>query len=261
MRRALILLVLLACARGAEAKVVTETIEYKEGETTLEGLLAYDDAADGPRPGVLVIHEWMGLGAYETRRAQELAALGYVALAADIYGKGVRPQSREEAGKEAGKYRADRALMRARARAGLEALRAQKRVDPARCAAIGYCFGGGCALELARSGADLAAVVSFHGNLDTPRPEDAKSVKAKVLVCHGADDPFVKPEQVAAFEAEMRAAHVDWQLVLFGGAVHSFSNPAAGDDPSKGAAYDAAADRRSWAAMRALFEEAFARAK
>lgn len=257
MRRALILILMLAWARSAEAKVVTETIEYKEGETTLEGLLAYDDAAAGPRPGVLVIHAWMGLGAYEKRCAEELAAQGYVALAADIYGKGVRPENREEAMAQAGKYRADRPLLRARARAGLEALKAQKRVDPKRCAAIGYCFGGGAALELARSGAEVAAVVSFHGNLDTPNPEDAKNVKARVLVCHGADDPHVKAEAVAAFEAEMRAAKVDWQLVKYGGAVHSFTDPGAGSDPSQGVAYNAAADRRSWREMKALFDEVF----
>jgi dienelactone hydrolase len=254
-----IVLLLALCGRAAEAKIVTETVEYKEGDTALEGFLAYDDAAAGPRPGVLVIHDWMGVGPNSKRRAEELAGLGYVALAADIYGKDVRPKSRDEAAAAAGKYRSDRALLRRRAAAGLEALRARKEVDPKRVAAIGYCFGGGAALELARSGADLGAVVSFHGNLDTPNAEDARNIKAKVLVCHGADDPFVKPEQVAAFEAEMRNAHVDWQLVSYGGAVHGFTHKDAGDDPSKGMAYNAAADRRSWAAMRELFDEAFAK--
>jgi dienelactone hydrolase len=259
MRRALLALFFLAAALAAapraEAKVITETIEYRHEGTTLEGVLAYDDAVAARRPGVLVIHEWTGVGPYVERRARELAALGYVALACDIYGKGVRPKTAEEAGAQASIYRRDRVLMRARARAGLEALRAHRLVDPGRLAAIGYCFGGGVALELARSGADLRAVVSFHGNLDTPDPADAKNIKAKVLVCHGADDPHVGPDQVAAFEREMRAARVDWQLVIYGGAVHSFTNPDAGSDPSRGAAYDEAADRRSWAAMRALFAE------
>jgi len=238
----------------AEAKVRTQVVAYRQGDAVLQGYLAWDDARRGRRPGVLVIHEWTGLGPYVQGRARQLAALGYVAFAADVYGKGVRPATPKAAAAEAGKYRADRALLRARARAGLDWLRASKLVDPKRIAAIGYCFGGGAALELARSGAPLVGVVSFHGNLDTPHPEDARAIKGKVLVLHGADDPFTK-DQVPAFEQEMRRAGVDWQMILYGGAVHGFTNPAHGDDPKKGAAYDAAADRRSFAAMRAFFDE------
>jgi dienelactone hydrolase len=240
----------------APAKVVTKALEYRQGDTVLEGVLAWDDAATGKRPGILVIHDWKGLGPEVKRRAEMLAKLGYVALAADIYGKGVRPATPEAAGQEAGKYRADRALLRARARAGLDALAAQPQVDTGHLAAMGYCFGGGATLELARSGAPLRAALSFHGNLDTPSPAKPGDVKAKILVLHGAADPHVPPAQVIAFEDEMQAARVDFELIAYGGAVHAFTNPEAGNDPSKGAAYDATADRRSWEAMQAFLREA-----
>jgi dienelactone hydrolase len=232
-------------------------IEYRQGDATLEGYLAWDDAIEGRRPGVLVVHEWTGLGDYVEARARQLAEMGYVAFAADVYGKGVRPKTPQEAGRQAGIYKKDRLLMRARTQAGLEALRREPTCDPKRVAAIGYCFGGTCVLELARSGAELAGVVSFHGGLDTPNPADAKNIKCKVLVLHGGDDPHVPRKDVEAFEDEMRAAGVDWQLVVYGGAVHAFTNPAAGNDKSRGAAYNAAADRRSWEAMKALFAEIF----
>lgn len=251
------ILVLAALAGAAEAKMVTRTVEYRQGDTILEGFLAYDDAIAGKRPGVLVVHEWTGLGEYVRKRAVQLARLGYVAFGADIYGKGVRPKAPAEAGREAGRYRADRQLLRARARVGLEELRRQPQVDPARVAAIGYCFGGTTVLELARSGAELKGVVSFHGGLDTPDPADGKNIRAKVLVLHGADDPHVPWQQVAAFQDEMRNGNVDWQMVSYGGAVHSFSNPESGNDPSKGAAYNGKADRRSWEAMKAFFSEIF----
>ncbi|MBI5115148.1 dienelactone hydrolase family protein [Candidatus Poribacteria bacterium] len=251
------ILIALAWAASAEAKVMTEVVEYKQGDTVLEGYLAYDDAIKGKRPGVLVIHEWTGIGPYVKTRVEQLAKLGYIAFAADIYGKGVRPKNREEAGAEAGKYRSDRELMRARANAGLDVLRAHRLTDSKRIAAIGYCFGGGTALELARGGADIAGVVSFHGNLDTPNPADAKNIRARVLVLHGADDPHVSAEQVAAFQKEMRDAKVDWQMVYYGRAVHSFTNPEAGNDPSAGAAYNEKADKRSWEAMKAFFAEIF----
>jgi dienelactone hydrolase len=242
-------------AATAEAKVRTETVEYRHGDTVLEGYLAWNDAKRGKRPAVMIVHEWTGVGPYVRQRAHQLAELGYVAFAADIYGKGIRPQGPKEAAAEATKYRSNRSLQRARVRAGLDWLKADKRVDAGRVAAIGYCFGGGTVLELARSGAELRGVVSFHGNLDTPYPADAKNIKAKVLALHGGDDPFVPKEQVLAFQQEMRAGGVDWQLVVYGGAVHSFTNPASGNDPKKGAAYDVAADRRSWAAMRAFLDE------
>jgi dienelactone hydrolase len=241
-----------------EGDVETRKIPYKDGDTELEGHLAWDESLGGKRPGVLVVHDWMGISAETERRCAMLAELGYVALAADVYGKGVRPSSREQAVALAGTYRGDRALFRHRLQVALEELKRQPLVDRDRCAVIGYCFGGTGAMELARAGADLEGVVSFHGGLDSLHPEDARSIKAKVLVLHGADDPTMSPEQVAAFQNELREACVDWQMVYYGGAVHSFTNPGAGSDKSRGVAYDARADRRSWQAMRAFFGEIFA---
>ncbi|MBZ0270320.1 dienelactone hydrolase family protein [bacterium] len=247
----------LCLAAAASAKVVTRTVEYAHDGATLEGFLAYDDAATGKRPGVLVVHQWMGLTDNERMRARMLAELGYVAFAADVYGKGVRPANREEAAAQAGRYYGDRALWRARVAAGLGVLKGQEFVDTSRVAAIGYCFGGGAVLELARSGADIAGVVSFHGSLDTPDPADANNIRAKLLVCHGSVDPYVKPEAVAGFLNEMEAAHVDYQLIRYAGAVHAFTQKGAGDDPSQGAAYNANADRRSWRHMKDFFAEIF----
>jgi dienelactone hydrolase len=206
---------------------------------------------------VLVFHHWMGIDQYIKDRTDQLARMGYVAFAADVYGKGVRPTSTDEASKQAGKYRGDRPLMRKRAQAALDTLRLIPRVDIKRIAAIGYCFGGGVALELARSGADVAGVASFHGTLDTPHPEDAKNIKAKILVLQGADDKAASIQQIADFEDEMRGGGADYQVVLYGGAVHSFTQPMAGDDPKTGNAYNEKADRRSWQAMRDSFAELF----
>ncbi len=247
------LLVVLSTAASAE--VLTRTVEYRQGDTLLEGYLAYDTDGLARKPGVLIVHEWTGLGPYVKQRAEQLARLGYVAFAADIYGKGVRPDNPKDAGATASIYKNNRPLLRQRVAAGLEALRRQPGLDPARVAAIGYCFGGTTVLELARSGADLKGVVSFHGSLDTPTPQDARNIHSKVLVLHGADDPFVPPEQLKAFEDEMRGGKVDWQLVKYSGAVHSFTNPEAGNDNAKGAAYNATADRRSWQAMQGFFKE------
>lgn len=247
----------LVCSTAAQAKIQTQVVEYKQGNTVLEGYLAYDDAIQGQRPGVMVVHEWTGLGPYVKQRSEQLAKLGYVAFAADIYGKGIRPKNPKEAAAQANIYRSNRKLLRDRAAAGLQVLQNNKLTDRNRIAAIGYCFGGGTVLELARSGANVAGVVSFHGNLDTPNPQDANNIKSKVLVLHGADDPLVPDEQVDAFENEMRQANVDWQLVAYGGAVHSFTNPEAGKDASKGVAYNPTADKRSFADMRQFFSELF----
>jgi dienelactone hydrolase len=247
----------LAPAVAARAAIRTAAVEYRDGETKLEGYLAYDPALKSKRPGVVIFHEWTGLGPYEKSRAEQLAKLGYVAFAGDIYGKGVRPATQQEAAAEAGKYRGDRALLRRRVTAALAELKKQPGVDPARTAAIGYCFGGGAALELARSGAELAGVASFHGTLDTTLPAEPGVVKARIAVFHGADDPFVSSTAVAGFEQEMRDAGADWQLTAYGGAVHRFSNPSAGSDVKSGAAYDAKADRRSWQALLDFFGEIF----
>jgi dienelactone hydrolase len=256
MKKIFPLLLAVACTFSASAKIVTQTVEYKDGDATLEGYLAYDDALAGPRPGVLVVHQWMGLTEYEQNRAVMLAQLGYVAFCADIYGQGIRPQSIAAAGAQATKYKADRKLLRERVNAGLAELKKNPHVDQSRVAAIGYCFGGTTVLELARSGAELNGVVSFHGGLDSPTPSDGKNIKCAVLVCHGADDPFEKPADLAAFEAEMRAAQVDWQLIQYGGAVHSFTQPMANDNPP-GAKYNERADKRSWQDMKNFFAEIF----
>lgn len=248
-------LVLLASI-AANAAIRTETVEYKHGDLTLEGHLAYEDSVQTPRPAVLIVHQWKGLGDYEKKRAEMLAQMGYVAFAVDIYGKGVRPQETARASAEAGKYKSNRALLRERVNAGLDALRKQKFVDKKRIAAIGYCFGGTTVIELARSGADIAGVVSFHGALDSPNPEDGKKIKCRVLALHGADDPFVPEADVAAFESEMRAGKVDWQLIKYGGAVHSFTDWNA-DGKMKGAQYDERADKRSWEDMKQFFAEIF----
>ena len=247
---------LLCGAFSLQAAIQSKTVEYKQGDTTLEGVIVWDDAVKGVRPGVLVVHQWLGLTNYEKHRAEMLAQLGYVAFCADIYGKGVRPANTTDAGAESTKYKSDRALLRARVNAGLDELKKSQLVDTSRIAAIGYCFGGTTVIELARSGADIKGVVSFHGGLDSPTPADGKNIKCKVLALAGADDPFQKAEDLTAFESEMRDAKVDWQIAFYGGAVHSFTQP----DPgfvNAGAKYNERADKRSWAAMKELFAEIF----
>ncbi len=246
----------LIASPPVEAAVRTQDVTYTSGSVTLQGYLAYNDKITGKRPGVLVVHEWKGISAYEKMRVEQLASMGYVAFAADIYGKDVRPSTTEEASRTAAIYRNDRGLLRARALAGLQVLKEFRYTDPSRVAAIGYCFGGTTVLEMARANAGLAGVVSFHGNLDTPN-RAAGRIATKILALTGADDPYVPPAQRLAFEEEMRAAQTDWQMIIYGGAVHSFTNPASGNNPASGVAYNKTADRRSFAAMQAFFGELF----
>jgi len=248
--------VLVLWAGAAQAHVETERVEYTHGDAVLEGFLAYDPHIEGAVPGVLVVHEWKGLGPYVERRAAQLAGLGYVAFAVDMYGKGVRAKDHTEAAQLAGIYRNDRQLMRGRIAAALETLRANPHVDPTRVAAIGYCFGGTTVLELARSGADVLGVASFHGGLDTPSPAAPGALKAKILVLHGSDDPHVTPEQVAAFEEEMTAAGADHEMVIYPGAKHSFTVPEA-NSPESGIMYNEAADQASWEALKAFLSKLF----
>jgi dienelactone hydrolase len=240
----------------AQAEIKTQTIDYKLGALTMKGYLAYDDAIKTPRPGILICPEWWGLNDYPKSRARQLAGLGYVAFVADPYGDGQIATTMADAQKLSA-VKNDRPTLRARANAALGVLAARPEVDPKKLGAIGYCFGGTMALELARSGADLAAVVSFHGGLDTPNPDDARNIKAKVLVCTGADDASVPPEQVSAFMKEMKDAKVDYAVEIYGGAVHAFTNPASDGTLSPNIKYNAQADQRSWAAMNELFGEAF----
>lgn len=248
----------LALAMPLFAGIVEKDVEYREGGKVMQGYAAYDDAVTGKRPGVLIIHQWLGLGNYEKMRAKQLASLGYSVFCADIYGKGIRPADTAAAMKEAGIYRSDRKLMRKRAEAGLKELKKQKMTDLKKVAVIGYCFGGGAALELARSGADMAGTVSFHGVLDTTMPAKPKQIKSKILVLHGADDPNISGTQLQDFMKEMRNAGTDWEVVLYGNAVHGFSMPDAGNNTASGFAYNEKADKRSWIAMKDFFDEIFA---
>jgi dienelactone hydrolase len=245
----------LALSLAALPILAGQPLTYSDGATKLAGYVARPAEAKGKVPGVVVIHQWMGLTDHERTVSDDLAKLGYVALAADIYGEGVHPANTGEAGKLAGTYKGDRALYRRRIAAAIESLKAQKGVDGSRIAVIGFCFGGTGALEAARAGLPVKAVVSFHGGLDVPAGYVPGPISAKVLVCHGADDPFVPAKDVAAFQDEMRQAKADYVFVAYAGAVHAFTQKEAGNDNSKGAAYNEAAHRRSWVAMKDFFKE------
>lgn len=258
MKTSLIAPILLTVAASACGALRTESIDYQIGGVPFQGYLAYDDATKEKRPGVLVIPEWWGLNDYAKRRANMLAELGYVAFAADMYGRDKVTTDPAKAGGWAGEVRADRSKALARVNAALDVLRNNPLVDTGRLGAIGYCFGGTMVLEAARSGSDLRGVVSFHGTLATTAPAEKGAVKAKILVLTGADDPSVPLEQVTAFQEEMRKARTDWQIVTYADAVHSFTNPDSSKLGMKGVGYNEAADRRSWRAMMDFFSEVFA---
>ena len=237
--------------------MTTETLDYRHGSTHCRGYLA-TPAGAGPRPGIVIFHEAPGLNEHVKRRATMLAELGFIALGADMYGGSTVAKDGDEAMRLMGTLRENTDLLRGRARAALDALAAQSGVDQKCLAATGYCFGGFTALELARSGAPLAGVVSFHGLLATQKPATPGAVKGKILVCTGSEDPLVPADQVVAFEREMSEAKVDWQVITYSGAKHAFTNPMADALNRPGFGYQEAADRRSWAAMRAHFAEIFA---
>jgi dienelactone hydrolase len=242
--------------------IKTQIVDYREGKTTLEGFVAYDDASTAKRPGVMVVPEWYGVNALTHQIGERIAALGYVAFGVDVYGKGIRPVGVPEAQKISEPYYQDRALLRRRGTAALAALREQPFVNQSRIGGIGYCFGGITLLEMARGGTDFAGLVAFHTQVATPMPAPATpgAIKPKVLLLHGADDPLVPQSDLDAFMAEMRGAKADWQIVAYGNAVHSFTNPDWPSDPTgtKVTAYHEQTDKRSWSAMTDFLREIFA---
>jgi len=240
--------------------IQTEEVEYTDGDVTMKGFLAWDANQSGPRPGVLVVHEWWGHNEYARRRARQLAELGYTALAVDMYGDGKQAEHPDDAGTFATEVMQNMPAARARFEAALDLLKAHPTTDPERMAAIGYCFGGGVVLAMGRAGADLDAVVSFHGSLPGEAIENPDAVQARFLVLHGADDSFATPEQIEAFKTSMDDAGVDYRFVAYEGAKHSFTNPdadAVGEKFGLPLAYNAAADEQSWQAMQDLFAEVF----
>jgi len=248
--------VLLSQSPG-NANVKTRELEYRQGETVLQGFIAWDDAARGKRPGVLVVHEWWGHNEHARNQARRLAEAGYVGLALDMFGKGKVATHPQDAQAFVNEVTKDPAVLAARFNAALEQLKRDPHVDTTRIAAIGYCFGGAVVLDMARAGAPLAAVVTFHGALATKTPAQPGKVKARVLVLTGGADPFVPPEQVEAFKREMQAAGGRFEVISYPGAKHGFTNPDAAKYGMPQLAYDADADRQSWTAMLKLFNEVF----
>lgn len=245
----------LIAAASLPAAVQSKTIEYKVGSTPCRGYLAYDDAITGPRPGVLVVHEWWGLNDYARQRANQLAELGFVAFCCDMYGEGKTAAHPQDAGKFAAEVRANVGEWRKRAVAGLDVLKSQPQCDASKLAAIGYCFGGSTALQLAYSGADLDAVVTFHAALPTPTAEEAKAVKGTLQIHHGALDSFIPEDVIQQFRAALEGGQVDYELTYYAGTVHSFTVKGSEAHGVPGIKYNAKADQRSWQAMLDLFAE------
>lgn len=231
-------------------------VDYNDGDRVLEGRLAWDDRVSGGRPGILVAHTWGGRSAFEDGKADALAGLGYTAFALDLYGKGVRGSGPEENAALMQPFLDDRAMLQQRLLLAVATLREQAEVDASKIAAIGFCFGGLCVLDIARSGADLDGVVSFHGLFGAPGNTAGNTVRARVLALHGWDDPMAPPEQAVALAAELTAMGADWQLHAYGNTMHAFTNPAA-NDAARGTVYDETAERRSWQAMTFFLDELF----
>ena len=236
--------------------IVNKTIEYSCGDQTHHGYMAWDDSVEGQHPGVMVIHEWWGLNDYMRQRADMLAALGYCALAIDMYGGGYQASNPDEAGAAMNQVLGDMETCTARLNAAYEALIGLEQVDPGRTAAQGYCFGGAMALHMARVGMPLKAAVSFHGALGSFHTPEPGEVKARILVCHGGDDAMVTMDDLAAFRAEMDAAGADYEVIVHAGAAHGFTSTAADENGRKygiPVGYDADADSQSWKAMQELY--------
>lgn len=259
----------LVLAPHAQAELKTQTLEHKQGDVVQKSYLAFDLAAPKPigsegdrRPAVLVVPEWWGLNAYARYRADELAKLGYVALAVDVYGNGDASADSKDAGRWASKYKTDRLLLRERLNSALAALKARPEVAPGKIAVIGYCFGGMSAIEMARAGSDVACAVSFHGSLDaSDKAPTVETITAKILVLHGAADPYEPAAQIDAFQKEMNEHKADWQMNYYAYAKHGFTNGNNAGSKMDGVNYNEKADQRSWRAMRDFFDETFAPAK
>ena len=241
-------------AKGTELNIRTRTIDYRDGEQQLQGFLCVDADASGRLPGVLIAHTWRGRSEYEENKARKLAALGYAGFALDLFGKGVLGTSPEQNRVLMQPFMDDRLLLQRRMQLALGQIRAQDDVDETRVAAIGFCFGGLCVLDLARSGADINGVASFHGLLTPPPGAPPKRILSKVLVMHGWDDPMATPEDLVALGQELTRMQADWQIHAYGNAMHAFTNPLA-DNPDLGTVYQADADRRSWASLQAFLAE------
>ncbi len=236
--------------------IQTRTIDYDDGDTVLEGLIAWDDDHDKPRPGVMVSHAWAGRSPFEDNKAAELAKLGYTGFALNLYGKAVLGSGPDENAALMTPFLDDRPMLQKRLLLSLEAMRNQPEVDESRVAAIGFCFGGLCVLDIARTGADLDGVVSFHGLFGSPGNTSGNKIKAKILALHGWDDPMATPDSVVALGEELTAMGADWQLHGYGNTMHAFTNPDA-NDPVMGTVYSESADRRSWAATQNFLAEIF----
>ena len=251
---AIFLIVILFSLSSAQVK--SDIITYKDGDVELEGYLAYDKILKSVRGGVLLVHNANGRDKFIQERADELAKIGYVVFALDLYGKGIAPKDEEEEQELTARFLGeDRQLIRERARLGLEILSQQSKVDPNRLAAIGYGFGGMTVLELARSGESITAAINFFGALSTPTPEDASNIKGAVLILLGSEDPLIPRDEIEAFRTEMQNSNVDWQMNIYGGAYHGFTRYELGFDPSSGKAYNYNADKRSWEAVKSLLHE------
>jgi dienelactone hydrolase len=237
--------------------IVSNTVGYLDGDVLLEAFFAFDDSLSGRRPAVLINHTWVGRDDFVAEKAKKLAASGYVGFAVDMYGKGVLGSSAEENAKLMQPFMDNRQMLQKRMQAALYAVKLMPWADDSKVAAIGFCFGGLCSLDLARTGADLKGVVSFHGLLGAPDNTQGNAIKAKILALHGHDDPMVPVDQVIAFEQEMTKAGADWQLHTFGNTMHAFTNPVA-NNPDFGTVYQPDADRRSWLAMENFLTEVFA---
>jgi dienelactone hydrolase len=258
--RLMLLVLLLFGVVASRAGVVGKEIAYTSDTLTMKGYIAYDDKIQGKRPGILVVHEWWGHNDYARKRAEMLAGLGYIALAVDMYGNGKQASHPDDAGKFAGEVMSNMTAMKARFSAAMDLLKKDEHTDSTQIGAIGYCFGGGVVLAMAREGADLKAVVSFHGSLATQRPAKKGNVKAKILVCNGADDKFIAADDIAKLKTEMKSAGAQLTFINYPGAIHAFTNPAATDLGKKfnlAIAYNENADKKSWTAMKSMFEKVF----